>query len=230
MLIAWCICCTLCCRYRYCCNSAGAPAGFVSAAPPFVMLLLPTSLTLPAWATVGAAALLQSQPAATLIARPATSWAAPAALHLPHWLPQIGCRPSWHLARRHLLPPNPRCRLLHLRLRVQNERKSLARNRKMQALYSLLCCCCAFLYLLSLLCMWTLLIGCAAELTLQLCQVAVLLAVKLFLLVQRVLVVELVGTHAIAVGTCPVFAKRISLKDGLLRRLPVHIVQLCTAA
>lgn len=201
-----------------------------------MLRMLRPSLTLPAWAAVGAAALLQSQPAATLIVRAGTSWAEPAALHLPHWVPQIGCCPSWHLARRLCHPPNPRRRLLHLRLRVQNERKSLARNRKMQALYFLLCCCSIYevvvVLFVSLLCMWALLIGCAAELTLQLCQVTVLLAMELLLLVQRVLVVHLVGTHAIAVGASPsaVFDKRIRLEDGLLCRLPVHVVQLRTAA
>lgn len=69
------------------------------------------------------------------------------------------------------------------------------------------------------------------ELTLQLGQVAVLLVVELLVLVQRILVIYLIGTHAIPAGTvAAIFAKWIRLQNGLLRRLPVHIVQLRTAA
>lgn len=69
------------------------------------------------------------------------------------------------------------------------------------------------------------------QLTLQLCQVTVLLAVKLFILVQRILVIYLIGTHAIPIGAiAAIFAKRIRLQYGLFRRLPIHIMQLSTAA
>lgn len=55
---------------------------------------------------------------------------------------------------------------------------------------------------------------------------------ELLVLMQRILVIYLIGTHAIPAGTvtAAVFAKRIRLQYGLLRRLPVDIMQLGTAA
>lgn len=48
---------------------------------------------------------------------------------------------------------------------------------------------------------------------------------------QRILVIYLIGTHAIPAGTvATIFAKWIRLQYGLLRRLPVDIMQLGTAA
>jgi len=70
----------------------------------------------------------------------------------------------------------------------------------------------------------------ATQLTLQLCQVTVLLVVELLIFVQCILVVYFIGTYAIAASsTATIFAQKIRLQDSLLRRLPVHIMQLCTA-